>query len=105
MKIIIYHYSTRISRKKQGPFLKKCSTQKTILTLNKDIIETATDLLSNLDAGEYYISMAAKSTKANASGSVFYNVTATFDMANASALADVSGLDNKLGMQNGGLLA
>ena len=62
-------------------------------------------MLSNLDAGGYYISMAAKSTKANASGSVFYNVTATFDMANASALADVSGLDNKLGMQNGGLLA
>ena len=43
-------------------------------------------LISNLDAGEYYISMAAKSTKANDIGSVFYNVTANLDASIASAL-------------------
>ena len=38
--------------------------------------KTGTLTLSDLEAGNYYISMTAKSTKANASGSVFYNVWA-----------------------------
>ena len=42
--------------------------------------------ISDLAAGEYYVSMAAKSTKANSSGSVFYNVTATLDAVVTSAL-------------------
>ncbi len=42
--------------------------------------------ISDLEAGEYYVSMAAKSTKANDKGSVFYNVTATLDAVVTSAL-------------------
>ena len=57
--------------------------------------------------------MAAKSTKANASGSVFYNVTATLDSSVASALdmpmaaaAYVDSVQDKLfGELDNGLLA
>ncbi len=45
-----------------------------------------TDALT-LDAGDYYISVTAKSTKANEKGSAFYNVTAIFSSAEAGSLA------------------
>jgi len=63
--------------------------QKTKLTLKKGEtdIEKSTALLTGLKAGDYYVSMTAKSTKANASGSVFYNVTATLTPQNPSSLA------------------
>lgn len=77
--------------------------QTTKLSLAKDGGVKTTDLLSNLDAGEYYISMAAKNTKATDKGCVFYNVSASFDVANASALA--MDVNEKLIGQNGGLLA
>ena len=49
--------------------------------------KTAKDMqISGLTAGEYYVSMAAKSTKATDKGSVFYNVTATLDTSVSSAL-------------------
>ncbi len=42
----------------------------------------------SLEVGtEYYVSMTAKSTKANASGSVFYNVTATLEPSDMASLA------------------
>ena len=47
--------------------------------------------------------MAAKNTKATDKGCVFYNVSASFDVANASALA--MDVNEKLIGQNGGLLA
>ena len=45
---------------------------------------TATGLVAGED---YFISMTAKNTKANDKGSVFYNVTAAMDPADADALA------------------
>lgn len=45
-----------------------------------------TDLFSGLEAGDHCISMGAKSTKANDTGSVFYNVMTTLDASVASAL-------------------
>ena len=44
-----------------------------------------TDALT-LEAGEYYISVTAKNTKANEKGSAFYNVTALFGSSEADAL-------------------
>jgi len=44
-------------------------------------------LISGLDAGEYYVSMAAKTTKATDKGCVFYNVTATFTASASASLA------------------
>ena len=61
--------------------------QTTKLSLAKDGGIKTTDLLSGLNAGEYYISMGAKNTKPNDKGCVFYNVTATLDTSVASALS------------------
>ncbi|MBQ9445647.1 MAG: hypothetical protein IJU61_03565, partial [Victivallales bacterium] len=64
------------------------TVQTTKLTLDKGAALAEADMLiSSLEAGEYYVSMVAKSTKANAGGSVFYNVTATLDASVASSLA------------------
>ena len=60
--------------------------QTTKLSFAKDGGMKDTAELLNLDAGDYYISMAAKNTKATDKGSVFYNVTATLDVPVASAL-------------------
>ena len=60
--------------------------QTTKLSLAKDGGVKDTAELFNLDAGDYYISMAAKNTKATDKGSVFYNVTATLDASVSSAL-------------------
>ena len=88
--------------------------QTTNLSIAKDGGIKTTNLLFNLDAeAEYYISMAAKNTKATDKGSVFYNVTAKLDVANACALempmaaveyADFV-QDNLLGESGSGLLA
>ena len=50
--------------------------------------KTGTLTLSGLKSGEeYYISMTAKSTKANASGSVFYNVMAIAELSGSESSA------------------
>ena len=50
--------------------------------------KTAKDMqISSLGAGEYYTSMAAKTTKATDKGSMFYNVTVSLDILVSSALA------------------
>ena len=72
--------------KKGKATLDVLQTTKLTVAKDKDIVETATDVLTGLTTGEYYVSMTAKSTKANASGSVFYSVMATLDPS-ASALA------------------
>ena len=53
------------------------------------MVEATTATLAGLDAGDYYISMTAKSTKANDKGSVFYNVTSNAVLSEcvSSALA------------------
>ncbi len=60
--------------------------QTTKLSLAKDGGVKDTAELLNLEAGEYYVSMTTKSTKANDKGSVFYNVTATLDASVSSSL-------------------
>ncbi len=72
--------------KKGNDTLVAIQTTKLTVAKDKDIVETGTDLLTGLKAGEYYVSMTAKSTKANASGSVFYSVMATLDSSVTSAL-------------------
>ena len=51
------------------------------------MIDKYTDAISDLAAGEYYISMTAANTSNNAKGSVFYNVTATLEPSDAASLA------------------
>lgn len=53
--------------------------QTTKLGLAKDTrtIEKTTDVLVNLEPGDYFISMTANNTKANEKGIVFYNIKAT----------------------------
>ena len=67
--------------------LKAIQTTKLTLAKGKTTVEATTDLIADLAAGEYYVSMTAKSTKANASGSVFYNVTATLEPSDMASLA------------------
>ena len=73
--------------KKGNDTLKAIQTTKLTLEKGKTTVEKTTDLIADLAAGEYYVSMTAKSTKANASGSVFYNVTANLNPSVADALA------------------
>jgi autotransporter passenger strand-loop-strand repeat protein len=73
--------------KKGNDTLVAIQTTKLTVAKDKDIVETSTDLLTGLTAGEYYVSMTAKSTKANASGSVFYSVTANLNPSVADALS------------------
>ena len=73
--------------KKGNDTLEAIQTTKLTVAKDKDIVETGTELLTGLKAGEYYVSMTAKSTKANASGSVFYSVMATLDSSVSSALS------------------
>ena len=46
---------------------------------------SATTAALTLDAGEYYVSVTAKNTKANEKGGAFYNVTATFNASGSAA--------------------
>ena len=62
-------------------------TTKLALDKGKGVVETTTNALTGLEAGEYYISMTAKNTKPNEKGCVFYNVTATLEPAVMDALA------------------
>ena len=73
--------------KKGNDTLKAIQTTKLTLAKGKTTVEATTDLIADLAAGEYYVSMTAKSTKANASGSVFYNVTATLEPSDMASLA------------------
>ncbi len=60
-----------------------------------------TDALT-LEAGEYYVSVTAKSTKANEKGSAFYNVTATFSssesLTDALAMPETASVASALEM-------
>ena len=73
--------------KKGNDTLKAIQTTKLTLEKGKTSVEATTDLIADLAAGEYYVSMTAKNTKANASGSVFYNVTANLNPSVASPLS------------------
>ncbi len=73
--------------KKGKDKMETLQTTKLKLAKGEKTVETATALLSGLEAGEYCISMTAKSTAANAKGCVFYNVSATLTPQNASSLA------------------
>ena len=67
--------------------LETLQTTKLKLAKGESVVETTTALLSGLTAGEYCVSMTAKSTAASNKGNVFYNVTATLTPQNASSLA------------------
>ena len=73
--------------KKGNDTLETIQTTKLTLAKGESIVEKTTDALLGLEAGEYYISMTAKSTKSNNTGSVFYNVTATLEPSLGDALA------------------
>ena len=73
--------------KKGRDTLVTLQTTKLKLAKGSDVIDKFTDVLSDLAAGEYYISMTAKNTKANDKGLVYYNVTATLELPDADALA------------------
>ena len=73
--------------KKGNDTLDTIQTTKLALAKGAGVVETTTNVLTGLEAGEYYISMTAKSTKNNSTGSVFYNVTATLNPSAASSLA------------------
>jgi len=88
--------------KKGNDMLKAVQTTKLTLAKGKTTVEATTDLIADLAAGEYYVSMTAKNTKANASGSVFYNVTANLNPSVASPLsmpeADSLGISDALSL-------
>ena len=74
--------------KKGNDTLEAIQTTKLTLAKGQSTVEPPTVTLTGLKAEEeYYVSMTAKSTKANASGSVFYNVTATLEPAVGAALS------------------
>ena len=81
--------------KKGNDTLDVIQTTKLTLEKGKTVVEKFTDVLSDLTAGEYYVSMTAKNTKPNDNGSVFYNVTATLEPSVASPLSmpESSGAD------------
>jgi autotransporter passenger strand-loop-strand repeat protein len=77
----------RMERNGNQEKLKAIQGKKLTLASGASVVSKTLNLQAELEAGEYYISMKAKSTKANSSGSVFYNVTATLEPLNdASAL-------------------
>ena len=73
--------------KKGRDTLVTIQTTKLKLAKGADVIDKFTDVLSDLAAGEYFISMTAKNTKANEKGLVYYNVTAMLEPPDADALA------------------
>ena len=79
----------RKTEKKGKLTLETIQTTKLTLAKGTNVVSKTTDLLAGLEAGEYYISMTAKNTKANDKGSVFYNVTANATLSGnvSSALA------------------
>ena len=91
----------------------KINADKVTVAKGSKTVAQTMDIQSTLEAGEYYVSMAAKSTKANDTGSVFYNITATLDPSVSSALempmaaaAYVDSVQDKLfGESMNGLLA
>ncbi len=73
--------------KKGNDTLETVQSLKLKLDNDKKTVAQTMDIQSTLEAGEYYVSMAAKSTKANDTGCVFYNVTAFFSASPSSSLA------------------
>jgi len=74
--------------KKGNETLDVLQTTKLALAKNTNSVAMSTNMLEDLDAGEYYISMTAKNTKPNDKGCVYYNVTAVFNSAVADAQLD-----------------
>ena len=72
--------------KKGSDTLVAIQTTKLKLAKGADVVDKFTDVLSDLTAGEYYLSMTAKNTKPNDKGLVYYNVTATLELPDADAL-------------------
>jgi len=79
----------RKTEKKGKLTLETIQTTKLTLAKNTSVVTTTTNVLTGLKAGEYYVSMTAKNTKASDKGSVFYNVTANAVLSGSvsSALA------------------
>ena len=73
--------------KKGNDKLETLQTTKLKLAKGETTLETTTSAIAGLEAGEYYVSMTAKNTKANEKGYVCYNVTAKLDHSVADALA------------------
>ena len=71
---------------KKGNDVLNSLQKKTALTVKDYAIgATATTAALSLEAGEYYVSVTAKSTKANEKGSAFYNVTAMFSPSGSAS--------------------
>ena len=73
--------------KKGNDTLEAIQTTKLKLDKGASVVDKFTDAISDLAAGEYYISMTATNTSNNAKGSVFYNVAATFEPSDMASLA------------------
>jgi len=73
--------------KKGNDTLEAIQTTKLKLAKGASVVDKFTDAISDLAAGEYYISMTAANTSNNAKGSVFYNVTATLEPSVMASLA------------------
>ena len=64
--------------KKGNPTVTSLQKKTAVKVKDYSVGASATTEALILDAGEYYVSVTAKSTKANEKGSAFYNVTAMF---------------------------
>ena len=73
--------------KKGNDTLEAIQTTKLTLAKGASVVEKTTELLTGLEAGEYYISMTASDTSTTSKGSVFYNVTASLAPSLGDALA------------------
>ena len=78
----------RLERDGSKEKLKAIQGRKLKLPYSASFISTTMKVKTELEAGEYYVSMKANSTEHTAKGSVFYNVTATLKPeADSAALA------------------
>ena len=73
--------------KKGNDTLETIQTTKLTLAKGASVVEKTTELLTGIEAGEYYISMTASDTSTTSKGSVFYNVTASLAPSLGDALA------------------
>ena len=103
----------RKGEKKGRETLEAVQSVKLAVAKGETTVAQTMDVSTELEAGEYYVSMVAKNTKPTDKGSVFYNVTAFFTAVDADALdmpmaassyAD-SVQDKLLGESGNGLLA
>ena len=102
----------RKGEKKGRETLEAVQSVKLAVAKGETTVAQTMDVSTELEAGEYYVSMVAKNTKPTDKGSVFYNVTATLSLPDASALempmaaAYAESLQDKfLGESGNGILA